>query len=155
MKIQLKIPVKTMSVNAMFYGNRHIKTTEAREWTYKVFNALSSPDNQAELERFRKHFKASKHAVTAHLKAYYPKDILFTKQGQLSARAHDVTNWEKPIIDLIMVDKYHDKPFPKGCPNMNTDDKYLVKITSEKKAGEDYLIEAAFQVIDLKDLDQE
>jgi len=132
MRSKLVLHLKPFSINAMYYGDQRIKTREAHEWSAQVFNQLATPDNQAELKKLREHFNIQEQAYNVHLTAYYPDKILFRQDGALSAKAHDLSNWEKPLIDLIFLPKHHKVSVPYGCNNLNVDDKYVTRLSSRK-----------------------
>lgn len=153
MKRTLQIYEQPFSVNSLYYARQKVKTTEARQWSAKIMYQLSNEENLLKLKDLREYFDPSKHYYSISLNFYYPKSKLFTKKGQLSAKAHDLSNIEKPIIDLIFLPVYFDKEVPLGCENLNIDDKYILKLKSEKKicTDDEYHISA---IIEIRDLDQ-
>lgn len=154
MKAIITLPLKTFSVNQMYYGNRQIKTVAAKEWSYTVFHELSKKHNQEELLKLREYFDPSKHVYVLNMTAYYPKEILFTKKGYISGRAHDITNWEKPLVDLIFHPKYFDISTPYGCKNLNIDDKFVTDCYSKKRPSLDdnYSIKITLRIVRLDPL---
>ena len=121
----------------MYYNNRSAKTQNALEWSAQILHQLNKVEIQKKLKKARDFYNPKKHKYEINLKAYYPREILFTKDGQLSGKCHDISNWEKPLIDLIFLKKYFDKPSPYGCKNLNVDDKHLSKLISEKCLSKD------------------
>jgi hypothetical protein len=124
--------IRPFSINAFYYARQKTKTEAAWDWTDSVFMALNTEDNQGRLEELRAIFDPDKHVLGADLRAFYPKDIFFNKAGQVSAKTIDSTNWEKPLIDCIMLKKFHNEALPRGCKNLNTDDRYLTVMQSSK-----------------------
>jgi hypothetical protein len=131
MKQLIVLPVKAISVNSMYYGNRlHGKTAEAQDWSHEVLFHLSK--YKRELKNFRDYFDPSKHVYKMHLTMMVPVDVYYTKKGELTSKIVDLTNWEKPLIDLIMLKKFFGGNVPYQCENLNTDDRYLQYMISEK-----------------------
>jgi len=130
----LLLDIKPMSVNAMYLRtfNGVSKTSKASDWTYEVFYQLARPENQWAMQELRDYFDPKKHTYHIHVIAAYSKSELYTKDGQISAKTQDCTNFEKPIVDCIFLPKYHIENPPKGCPNLNYDDRALVRSTGEK-----------------------
>ncbi len=130
----LLLDIKPMSVNAMYLRtfNGVSKTSKASDWTYEVFYQLGRPENQQAMQELRDHFDPKKHTYHVHIIAAYPKAELYTKDGLISAKTQDCTNFEKPIVDCIFLPKYHTEVPPQGCPNLNTDDRDVVSSTGEK-----------------------
>jgi len=148
-RARIFLPVKTFSINKMYYATQKVKTKEAREWYGRDFNYLDDPAIQVELEKIRSAFDPKKHALFVHLKAHYDPARLFTKDGRLSGRAHDITNWEKPLIDLLFLPKYFNQKPPKGAPNLNVDDKYLIGCSSSKIPNKEIGIKIEIKILDL------
>lgn len=143
--IELNLPIKPYSVNAYFYGNRSIKRREAVEWEASIIEFLRNKDIQKKISKFRESFDATKHSLSINIITTYPKDILYTKKGMLSSRAFDISNTEKPLIDVIFLAKYSTNT----TKNLEIDDKYITSMKSEKVAGEDYNISIKIQLSNL------
>lgn len=124
--------VKPFSINQIHYRDGKRKTVEAKEWECTVFNALSSPDCVQAMKDLREAFVQTKHGFAVKLTCYYPAHIYKTQAGFISAKTIDTTNWEKPLVDLIFLEKYslYDPPF--GVQNIQIDDKYIVALHSRK-----------------------
>ncbi len=120
----------------MYYGDGRNKTQAAREWSYRIMHQLSLPQNQEQLEKIRASFDRNKHCFQLSMRALYPKNILYKKDGTISAKSMDLTNWEKPLVDLLFLPKYFDVPSPYGCKNINCDDKYVTSMYSTKAVSE-------------------
>lgn len=123
----------------MYHKTRSYKTGEAVEWSYNIFHILNSEENQAKLQNLRDAFNPSKHYIIYTQLACYPEEDFFTKKGHISARTHDVSNTEKPLIDLITLKKYFNLEPPAGCKNLNTDDKFICDLISKKRPSKDGL----------------
>lgn len=136
----------------MYFGRRDQKTTAYRDWEVGFLHELRRPEPQAALKDLREAFVLHTHAYRARIIWYTPRASFLTKEGNLSNRTFDVTNVEKPIIDLIFLPKYHVQPVPYGCKNLNVDDKQLLSLTSGKRcsAEEKYEIEITIWIEELK-----
>lgn len=131
----------------MYCKNRAFKTQAYNEWASAVFHKLSSEENLQKLSELRNFFDPKSHAYEIDLKFYYPSKVLYTKAGGLSARAHDISNIEKPLIDLIFLPVYFKKPIPYGCQNLNIDDKYITSMSSKKLASDEHHIEIKLRIV--------
>ena len=130
----LTLKLKPFSINSMFYGHKkHGKTIAAQEWSCEVLVALALKENKKKLKEPFFNF-------------FYPKHILYTKDGRISGRAHDLSNIEKPLIDLVFLPRYYDLPSPYGAKNLNIDDKYITHLISKKKAGKSFKIKITIQI---------
>jgi hypothetical protein len=146
MKRILHLPLAPLSINAVYCKNRSWTTPEYKEWSSGVFHRLSTEDNLQAMADLREFFNPAKHAYIIGLKFYYPSSILYTKKGALSARAHDISNIEKPLIDLIFLPKFYDQPSPYGCKNLNVDDKFIIDMRSQKLASDEHRIEVELSI---------
>ena len=131
----------------MFCKNRSFKTAAFNDWSAQIFHALSSEKNLEAFTDLREFFNPETHGYAVDLKFYYPRDILFTKKGSLSARAHDLSNIEKPLIDLIFLPSYFNKSVPYGCKNLNIDDKFIYELSSKKLPSNEHKIEIELSII--------
>ncbi|MBV6514162.1 MAG: hypothetical protein FMNOHCHN_03752 [Ignavibacteriaceae bacterium] len=148
MRRSFTLKVKPFSVNAMYYGDKRVKTSEARNWSYNIFHNLNNVEVQQYLTELRSFFNPDLHVYNLHLVAYYPSHVFTTKDGRISGKTMDVTNWEKPLVDLLFLPKYFSEPPPYGCHNLNVDDRFLTKVLSEKRQSPDdnYYIHIAIKV---------
>jgi len=110
----------------MYYGDkRHGKTAAAKEWSEQVLQALSR--YKSELKQFRDYFEPSRHIYSVSIEMLVPHDTLYTKKGELTSKVHDLSNIEKPIVDLLFLPKFFEY-----CENLNIDDRYLGELRSLK-----------------------
>jgi hypothetical protein len=131
MELKLRLHVKPLSINNTYYGDkRNGKTKEALSWTDEVLYGLRK--YEAGITDLSSLFDPKKHVYTAHIIAYSPVDFFYTKSQEMSGRLIDVTNFEKSLIDCIFLPKFYGTNFPKQAINLNVDDRYLRKLTSEK-----------------------
>jgi len=133
----------------MFCRDKRHKTIEAQEWSCSVLVALALKENKKKLKELRQHFDPKKHVYKVDLTFFYPKHVLFRKDGGISARAHDLSNVEKPLIDLVFLPMFYDRPSPYGAKNLNIDDKYIVDLRSRKRVGKDFRIRVTLNIKDL------
>ena len=142
----ITLKLKPFSINAMFCRDKRHKTIEAQEWSSSILVALALKENKKKLKELRQHFDYKKHVYKVDLTFFYPKHVLYTKEGPISARAHDLSNIEKPLIDLIFLPLYYDRPSPYGAKNLNIDDKYITHLISKKRAGKSFKIKVSIQI---------
>jgi hypothetical protein len=119
----------------MHYSDARTKTTEYHEWASNIMHQLSYKANKLALAELREKFDPKKHDFVVHMSAIYPPNIFTTKEGILSSRTIDCSNWEKPLIDLFFDKQYFDRPSPYGCENLNINDKHIIRLMSLKKPG--------------------
>lgn len=125
MKRTITFQVQAISINSMYYGNRlHGKTTAAREWSENVLNTLKYYSQ--EINELKNYFDEKEHVYRLHLQMLVPIDVLYTKAGVLTSKVVDLSNFEKPLIDLIMLPKYADRG------SLNKDDRFVQSLLSEK-----------------------
>jgi hypothetical protein len=146
MRETFKISGRSFSINAM-YGPKKFKTAEARDWEYSVLHQLNSAENLAKFERLRSQFDVHKHAYAVCITVYYPEHKFITKDGTISAHTHDVSNYEKPLVDLFFLPKYFSLGDPYGCKNLNCDDKFITRMYSRKCIGPDYGLRVSVKII--------
>jgi hypothetical protein len=107
MRRKLSLPIKAFSVNSLHYNDRrHGYTPEAKNWIDTVAHLLSSPQNAQALKDLRDAFDPALHAYQIQIKCYIPNEIYYTKEGKLSRRSFDVSNFEKPLVDIIFLEKF-------------------------------------------------
>lgn len=154
MRASFTIPLEPFSVNRTYYRDRRHKTQDFRDWELAAINALASQTVQQKLDKIRSAFDAQKHGFIVRFKFMYPAAVLFNKQGQISSRAEDLSNIEKPLLDVLFLPKYHVQPFPWGCSNVNADDKYVLRLTSQKTVSpnDNYYVQISVAIIDLPKL---
>lgn len=147
MKAEISLPLKAFSINSMFHKNRSWTTKEYKDWSAQVFFKLANYEKT--FEDLRNFFDPKKHGFAIDLKFYYPSNILYTKSGSLSARAHDISNIEKPLIDLLFLPTFFEKSVPYGCKNLNIDDKFIIDMRSKKLPAEEHRIDIEIQVVSI------
>ena len=149
MRRVITLKLKPFSINAMFCRDKRHKTIEAQEWSCSVLVALALKENKKKLKELRQHFDPMKHVYKVDLTFFYPKHVLYRKDGGISARAHDLSNVEKPLIDLVFLPMFYDRPSPYGAKNLNIDDKYIIDLRSRKRVGKDFRMRVTLNIKDL------
>lgn len=151
MKAKFTLALEPFSINRTYYRDRRHKTQDFRDWELATIQAMSRPAVQKELQKIREAFDPTLHAFVVRLKFMYPATVLFNKQGQISSRAEDLSNVEKPLLDVLFLPKYNVQSFPYGCPNVNADDKYVLRLASQKCASPDtkHYIHVSIAIINL------
>ena len=149
MRRVITLKLKPFSINAMFCRDKRHKTIEAQEWSCSILVALALKENKKKLKELRQYFDPKKHVYKVDLTFFYPKHVLHKKEGGISARAHDLSNIEKPLIDLIFLPMFYDRPSPYGAKNLNIDDKYITDLRSRKRVGKDFRIRVTLNIRDL------
>ena len=145
----ITLKLKPFSINAMFCRDKRHKTIEAQEWSCSILVALALKENKKKLKELRQYFDPKKHVYKVDLTFFYPKHVLHKKEGGISARAHDLSNVEKPLIDLIFLPMFYDRPSPYGAKNLNIDDKYIIDLRSRKRVGKDFRMRVTLNIRDL------
>ena len=149
MRRVITLKLKPFSINAMFCRDKRHKTIEAQEWSCSVLVALALKENKKKLKELRQYFDPLKHVYKVDLTFFYPKHVLYRKDGGISARAHDLSNVEKPLIDLVFLPMFYDRPSPYGAKNLNIDDKYITDLRSRKRVGKDFRIRITLNIKEL------
>lgn len=132
MREEFKLRTKPFSINASTYRDASIKTAEFRNWASQIFYQLNTDENLKKMKNIRENFDESRHSIKLEICAIYPRSEFITKNGILSSRTIDVTNFEKLICDLIFDRQYFDKPNPYGVKNCCINDKHVTEMVSKK-----------------------
>lgn len=75
-------------------------------------------------DSFRTHGGSFKVSITCQ----YPKHVFYNQAGQISAKTFDLSNIEKPILDLVF------------CAFMDVDDRFVTEMVSKKEIGPTWAI---------------
>ena len=149
MRRLITLKLKPFSINAMYGRDKRHKTTAFQEWSCSILVALALKENKKKLKELREFFNYKRHVYKVEITFFYPKHVLYTKDGPISAKAHDLSNIEKPLIDLVFLPIFYDKPSPYGAKNLNIDDKYITHLVSKKRVGKSFKIKVSIQIKDL------
>lgn len=145
MEINLRIHVKPMSVNSMYYGDKkHGKRPEAISWSEEVLYSLRKYEK--EIENLSSLFDKKKHSYIVSFVFNIPVDYFYTKSGEMSSRVMDITNVEKPLLDLLFLPKFYGTDYPKKAKNINIDDRYVRKVTSEKIPSDSWFVDVVIRI---------
>ena len=133
-KFAVRLDIPTFSINSMFNcGNARLgKSAGAQDWTLNAFYELSK--YEALFIGMRSVFDPLLHYYSVKLHAHYPIKQFQAKGSGISQRTHDLSNFEKPLIDLIFLAKHCEYAVPYGCQNLCIDDKYVAELLSTKRA---------------------
>ncbi len=112
------MPCKAFSVNAYHYATKKIKTKPAKEWEAIILWHLQ--ERAVPLLAMAEQWKASGGVFHITITNNYPRQMYYNRFGQVSAKTFDITNCEKPLVDLIMNNF------------MGVDDRNLTVCTSSK-----------------------
>lgn len=121
MEFNFRLPIKAFSVNSYYYKNRAMKTKEAREYEQLVLAHLG--ESAKGLLALADKWRISGGVFHIAICNNYPATIFYNRHGQISAKTFDVSNIEKPLLDLIFIHY------------MGVDDKHVVAMKSCKQVG--------------------
>lgn len=147
---EFSIKVKPFSINAATYSDARTKTREYREWQSQVFHQLNNEKDLETFRQIREQFDETKHSFAVEMTAFYPRSVFINKEGTLSSRTVDSSNWEKIFLDLLFDKQYFSKPHPYGVENLCQNDKHVVDLMSKKRPHdlEHYLIVVELRIVD-------
>jgi hypothetical protein len=133
----------------MYYATRKVITSEARDWQHDVIYAASAPGITDLLTAFSAQFDPKQHSISFSMVWNVPVSEFFTKGGTISGHVYDLSNIEKPLLDLLMLPRFHGNNPPQTFKNMNLDDKFVTKLHSEKRPvlGQKHNIEISFELL--------
>lgn len=120
MIVTFNLPFKAFSINAAYYKNRFIKTMEFRDWQTLVLEHLNDIKL---LDDLRLEYERVGGVFAVELTFVYPYPIYYNKQKTISSKTFDLSNVEKPLLDVIFGDR------------LGINDKYVVELNSAKRAG--------------------
>lgn len=147
MELKLKFIAPPFSINAYYYKTRQ-RTRGARLWANDIFRQMDMFYD--DIVEFRDQFDVGIHGLEIDLKFYYPEELFFNKAGTISAKTMDLSNVEKPLIDLLTQSKYADRAIPEGAENLRIDDRYIIALRSSKHpqiATLPHSIEVVFKIV--------
>lgn len=136
LKASFTLQIEPFSINRVHYRDKRYMTTDYKAWQKRFFMQLSSEECQLQLAPLREAFDPLRHRFIVKLTAYYP--TLLNKDGAINAHTEDLSNFEKPLIDLLFLPKFNVQCVPYGCPNLNADDRHIISLTSRKKQSPEH-----------------
>lgn len=129
--VKFELDLKPLSINQTYYGNRAIKTKEARAWEQSIYTELV---NIHELTKLADAWRAQGGIFRIRINFVHPSGVFYNEAGVISARSYDISNCEKSIIDCIF-------------RRMKVDDRFLQRMVSQKVPGVDWQIAVKIQLI--------
>ncbi len=130
MIIEFSLQTKAFSINKMHYRDQRFKTAEYKDWATKVLHLLSEIK---ELYDMGGDWQRSGGVFAVEFEFVYPAYIYYNKSKQVSSKTFDLSNVEKPLLDLIFGD------------TMEVNDRNVVKLVSSKRAGAMYAINVSIE----------
>lgn len=127
---------KSFSINNYYIGRLRVRSPEARKWGQEIHDKLVV--YKQDFEKFRSGFDAKHHALHIEITRYLPN--LYNESGTINHQSMDCSNTEKSLIDIVTGSKY----FERGLCTLNIDDKFIVRMVSEKRYGPKNLIHIKF-----------
>lgn len=152
MKRKFVLPTKALSINKVHCRDQRYLTSAAHDYIRTVLHLISNEKTSKKLAELRDYFDPTKHIYKLEITYFYPYEIFFTKKGTVNAKSHDLSNVEKPLIDILYLPKHFGDSPPNKAKNLNIDDKYIVDLHSRKRPAEDYLIEVEIEIDDISKL---
>lgn len=137
---------RPFSINNAFYKRTFNMTAICRKWRKTIIEALKKPANQEQLDYFRKNFNPARHGISIAISHTIPKSNFFTTKGEVSRRSMDLTNIEKLLVDIIFDSRFSER---NEINNLAIDDKFIVKLYSEKIVGKMWKVVVELKLIDL------
>lgn len=149
------IPLEPLSINKVHCRDKRHTTSTFKEWTVNVLRHINKPRNQKAINAIKESFNPKNHYLKIKITSFYPREQMFTLSNQISSKVHDVSNIEKPLIDVVFTNKFHGTDSDYKGLNFNIDDKYIKEMVSKQLvSGDDsHLIEIEIEIVDLADLD--
>lgn len=123
---------KPFSVNKYHYSDKRHKTKEAKAWENRILTLLHQVPY---LAKWGQRFNENPTEIGMTLVFYYPKEVFHNAQGTISSRTMDLSNVEKPLLDLILG----------NIANVN--DKYVTSLISQKSRSPDYAIYVGLKIL--------
>lgn len=131
MLVHLILPIKGFSVNAYTGRNKNFKTREAADWETTVCALLNKHKALYELAE---DWKRDGGCFKVSMTFVYPHHIFYNRAGAVSAKAFDLSNVEKPLLDMLFRE------------TMGVDDRFVTELNSRKRAGGMYAIEVTLEL---------
>jgi len=143
MVIKFDILSPPFSINTYYYKNRQ-RTRLARLWGQEVHKQLMDLDLKDEFAEFRSKFNLKKDALSITIVYFRKSKSFFNANKQISIRSMDLTNIEKPLVDLIF-DKRHKEKYDIDTLQMN--DTVVCELHSYKRPSDIDLIRIKIEKI--------
>ena len=148
MKRTILIPTAPLSINRWKARDARYLTPAAKDFIRTVLYLIDFKDSKKALKDLRESFNPKEHVYKLDIVFSYPESIFYTAKGNISSRAHDLSNIEKTLIDVIFTPKFYGDNVPNQAHNLNIDDKYITELRSCKVAkGDKHLITMKIEII--------
>lgn len=130
--VSFTLQAPPFSLNKAYYKRSFTRTAACREWGDAILLQLQDDAIQAQFAALKASFETG-HSLHVNLVFHIPQCKFYTKKGDLSRRAQDLSNVEKLLIDLIFDPRFEGR-FIDGQEifNLSMDDKYITLLVSEK-----------------------
>lgn len=125
MTLELELPVKPFSLNRYHYSDRRHKTQEARDYETTILALLEDEKGLVDMAAL---FVEQGGSFSVELSFEHPVHVYYNKLKQISSKSFDLSNLEKPLLDLIFNE------------TMGVDDKHVTRLISRKFAGSRWCI---------------
>lgn len=119
--IEFTLEGPCFSINKTYYASKKILTKEARSWIDNAYAQLEQ--HTWAFDKLRSEFTECGGHFEINIEVRYPMEKFYNKQGYVSSRTIDVTNFEKILVDVIF-------------SKLQLNDKYLLNMKSSKKVGD-------------------
>lgn len=129
--------LQAVSINNAYYNDkRHGYKPEVKQWFQQVAHQLGQGQNKKAISDVKKYFDEDKHVF--HVMLSFTNPNFYTKDGRISARSFDLSNIEKCTIDSLFLSAH--------ANSIGIDDKFITRMVSEKKFGEESQIDVVIHV---------
>lgn len=143
------------SINEAYYKRSFTRTKECRAWGAAIHRQIAAPEIVKLFTEFRQGLPR-KLALRVTLEFKYPRDILFTKKGEISLRSKDLSNIEKMLIDLIFDSRFDGRQLDDGTVihTLSLNDKCITELVSKKMIHPDgeHRIAVTIEQVDMPDV---
>ena len=136
--LEINLPFKAFSVNAMNYRDSRFKTAEYKAWHEQIKSYIEE-NYSKQLNELNQDFNDWQIVYSVRIEVVYPPHLLFNANGGISSKSFDLSNVEKPLIDIIF--RY----------GMAVDDKNIVELTSVKIPGATFAINVIICPLDMSE----
>lgn len=151
MNVKFILQSPPFSINKYYYYGKPkvVRTQAARKWGENIHKQLLDLGLNDQFEKARKLYNPKTMGIAVKLVFGIKRERFFTKRGTINRRAMDLSNIEKPLIDLIFAEKYLKRD---GICNLGIDDQYICKLESEKAPADIDTIAVEITIYPLKSL---
>lgn len=127
-EVNLDLPNQmAFSINAATCRDARFKTVAFKDWYSKIKANIQMNGNYKSLLDFAETFKQDNNqSIEIEIDIYYPNWVFYTSKGTISSKTFDVSNTEKILIDLLLVDM------------LQINDKNVTKLISSKQPAKGY-----------------